>query len=90
MTTEWIIAVCALLTVLSAVASVIWKFSKSVDRLSYISTQTLDQIKAQWSKIDSNKNFIEDVKLDHGTRIVKLETWRDIHEKIHEAAGGNQ
>jgi len=88
MATEWIIAICSILTVLLIVGGTIWKSSIAIDRLTVATGQILSKQDAQWKRIDETQGSIENVKEEHGNRIIKLETWREIHENNHSASSG--
>lgn len=77
MSPEQITALCAVATILILLVGTIWKFSKSVDRMSVAVSAINDSIKAQWARIDEHG-----VRLDeHGNRLVKVETKLEYHEK---------
>ena len=66
MTPEWILAVCAVLTIAGAVLAALWKFSSSVDRL----VVAVERIEKSLEKSDEMLD-------DHSVRITKLESWRE-------------
>jgi hypothetical protein len=73
MTPEWVVAICAILTIVGALVGVMWKFAMAVDRLSQSSNRMLEQLGDHQEVVD-----------DHGNRIIKLETWRGYHDVLHE------
>jgi hypothetical protein len=66
MTPEWILAVCAVLTIAGALVTVLWKFTVSIDRMSV----SIEKIEKIIEKFDDNFD-------DHSIRITKLESWRE-------------
>lgn len=66
MAPEWILAVCAVLTIAGAVLASFWKFSGSVDRL----VVAVERIEKSLEKSDEMLD-------DHSVRITKLESWRE-------------
>jgi len=79
MTPEWILAICAALTLVGALIAVMWKFSKSIDRNTQVTQQIVDVQKSQWNRIDE----IACVQESHGTRLVKIETRLDYASGAH-------
>jgi hypothetical protein len=77
-TPEWIIAIIAFLTLGSAIIGALWRFSKSVDKQTFVVNQILDNMKIQWKRIDEHGDSID----EHEGRIMKLETWKEFHERI--------
>lgn len=73
---EFVIALFTALTFLAVIVGAMWRFSKSVDRNTYVSEQTMNQLKAQWTKIDNIANAVD----NHNERIIKLETLEHIRK----------
>ncbi len=76
MTAEWIIAAVGILGLLGTLVGVMIKFSKSVDKNTFITTQILEAQKSQWARLDDHGCKLE----DHGDRLVKIETRLDYPE----------
>jgi len=81
MSPEWIGAGAAILGLLGTLVGVVWKFSKSVDKLGFMIDKIDETIKSHWVKIDEHGETLT----DHGVRIATIETRIDYHEKVPHA-----
>ena len=72
-TADYIIAICSIVTILTVLIGVLWRFSRAVDRNTLLTQQILEQQKAQWNRIDEHGGSLD----EHDKRIVKLETRLD-------------
>ena len=55
---------------LGTIIAALWRFSKSVDRLSLATDQVTRVVEAQWKKIDAHGEALD----DHQNRLVEVET----------------
>ncbi len=78
MTPEWLIAIISFLTLGGAIIGVLWRFSRSVDKNTFVTNQILENMKVQWKRIDTHGEAID----QHEGRIMKLETWKEFHERM--------
>lgn len=78
MTPEWIGAGAAIIGLLGTLIGVVWKFSQSVDRITFVIAQIDQTIKTHWDKIDEHADTLG----DHGVRLATVETRIDYHEKV--------
>ena len=75
--TDWIGVGLVFIGMIGAFAGVLWRFSKVVDKNTFVIFQLDQTIKAQWNRLDEHGDLLD----IYGQRIVKVETRLDYHEK---------
>lgn len=74
---NWILAIVTSIGLMGGLIGVLWRFSRSVDRLTTVTAAIGEAQKAQWKKLDQHTEQLD----EHGEKIVRLETWKEFREK---------
>ena len=80
----WAMVILTAIGLLAGLVATLWKFAKSVDRMEQTTRTITDTLKTQWKKLDAHSETLE----DHGERLTKVETWKEIHDRLESSRNG--